>query len=104
MEEIRKKDEELKELKSKLPVELKKDEKLMTVIFMSDDQKIHYSLICKNTDRFNRIENLLYDEYPEYQESENYFTVNGNKIIKSKTMEQNNIKFSDIILLYKFDE
>ena len=96
------KDKELKELKSKLPFDLKKDEKLMTIIFLSVDEDIHYSLICKNTDRFNQIEKLLYDKYPEYQYSENYFTVNGKGIIKSETMEQNNIKFSDIILLKKF--
>ncbi len=73
----------------------------MTVIFISSDQKIHYSFICKNIDKFNKIENLLYDKYPEYEQSENFFTVNGNKIIKSQTIEQNKIKNSDIILLNK---
>jgi len=103
MEEIKIKDNEIKELKSKFPFELNKDEKLMTIIFTSQDQKIHYSLICKNTDKFNKVENMLYDEYPEYQESENYFTVNGNRVIKSKTIEQNNIKFSDIVILNTYE-
>ena len=102
MEEIRMKDKELNELKSKLSVDLKKDEKLMTIIFLSADENIHYSLICKNTDRFNRIEKLLYDKYPEYKYSKNYFTANGSRVNKSKTMEENNIKFSDIILLKKY--
>ena len=103
MEELNLKENELKLLKSKLPFDLGENEKLMTVIFISPDSKIHYALICKNTDKFNRIENLLYEQYPEYQESENFFTVNGIKIIKSKTLEENKIKFSDIITLNKFD-
>ena len=87
-----------------MPYILDKNEKLMTIIFISSDQKIHYSFICKNTDKFNKIENLLYEKYPEYEESENYFTVNGNKIIKSKTIEQNKINNSDIIILNKFED
>ena len=71
----------------------------MPVIFQSFDSKIHYAIICKNTGRFNMIENILYDKYPEYIENENYFIVNGKKINKNKTMEQNNIKYSDIITL-----
>ena len=77
-------------------LDLKEGENLMTVIFQSKDSKIHYAFICKNTDRFNKIENMLYDKYPEYIERENYFTVNGIKINKYKTMEQNKIKYSDI--------
>ena len=103
MEELNLKENELKQLKSKLPFDLGENEKLMTVIFIPPDSKIHYSLICKNTDKFNRIENVLYEQYSEYQESENYFTANGIKIIKSKTLEENKIKFSDVITLNKFD-
>ena len=75
----------------------------MTIIFTFYDQKIHYSLICKNTNKFNKIEKKLYDKYPEYQESENYFIVNRNRIIKSKTIEENNIKFSDNDVLNVFE-
>ena len=103
MEKLEIKENELKDLKSKIPFFLEKNEKLMTVIFVSTDHKIHYSFICKNTDKFNKIENLLYDIYPEYQESENIFTANGNKVIKSKTFEENNIKNSDVITLNILD-
>ena len=74
----------------------------MAVIFTSLDNKIHYAFICKNTDKFIDVENKLYDVYPEYKKSENYFTVNGNKIIKSNSLAQNNIKNSDIIILHKY--
>ena len=103
MKELKIKDNYIQELKSKNPFNLNKDEKLMPIIFWSVDQKIHYAFICKNTDRFNKIENMLYDIYPEYQEDENFFTVRGKKIIKSKTIEQNNIQYSDIIILNKYD-
>ena len=97
------KENEIKQIKQKMPYELKSGEALMPIIFISSDQKIHYAFICKNTDKFNSIENLLYEVYPEYQESENYFTVNGQKIIKSKTMQQNNIRPSSIIMLNKYE-
>jgi len=88
-----------KEINSISVFDLKKGEFLLPIIFQSVDSKIHYAIICKNTDRFNMIENILYDKYPEYIEYENYFLVNGIKINKNKTIEQNNIKYSDIIIL-----
>ena len=99
---ILEKDKEIKELKSKLsryPFELLEGEKLMSVIFASIDQKIHHSIVCKNKDKFNMIENKFYEEFPEYTETENYFVVGGKKINKYKSLEDNNINNSDIILL-----
>ena len=93
------KNNDWKEINSKCVFDLKKGEFLLPIIFQSVDSKIHYAIICKNTDRFNRIENILYDKYPEYIEYENYFLVNRIKINKNKTIEQNNIKYSDIIIL-----
>ena len=98
-EEIRIKDKII----SSFPVKLSEGEKLLSVIFVSVDQKIHYSTICKNTDKFSKIENLLYDAYPEYIETENNFFVNGNKVNKYKSLENNKIKNSDIIMLKKIE-
>ena len=98
-EEIRIKDKII----SNFPVKLSEGEKLLSVIFVSVDQKIHYSTICKNTDKFSKIENLLYDAYPEYIETENHFFVNGNKVNKYKSLENNKIKNSDIIMLKKIE-
>ena len=91
--------DDLKEKLSRYPFELKKDEKMISVIFTSDDQKIHFSVICKNTEKFIRLEEKLYNDYPEYSETNNYFVVNGNRIQKFKTLEENNIRNSDIIIL-----
>jgi len=41
----------------------------------------------------------FYNEYPEYKEKEIYFLVNGNKINRSKNMEENNIKNGSSIVL-----
>jgi hypothetical protein len=88
---------------SRFPFELNEEEKLMSVIFTTMDQKFHYSIICKNTDIFNTIENKLYNAFSEYSETENYFFVNGGKINKVKTLEYNKIKNNDLIILNKFD-
>ena len=97
--QINKLDTQINKLKEALPFELKNGEKLLPVIFVTDDQKVHYSLICKDNEKFNNVENRLYEVYPQYEEEENYFTVNGRKIIKSKTLKDNKIKYSDIIVM-----
>jgi hypothetical protein len=91
--------QELKERLSRFPFELNKGEKLMSLVIISIDQKIHCSIICKNSDKFNQIENKLYEEYPEYSNFDNIFIVNGNKIIKSKSLDENKIRHNNIIIL-----
>ena len=105
MEKLENKEKELKEFKSKLPFELNKDEKIMNVIIKSNDQRILFPIICKNTDLFIRLESELYkvEEYKNYKEEDNYFLINGNKINKYSTLEENGIKNNDIILLIKID-
>ena len=75
-------------------------EQLMTVIFISEDQKVHYSFICKKTDKFQDLESKLYKIYPEYSKTDNHFVVNGRTITKSKNLDENEVKNSDIITLY----
>jgi len=96
---ILQKDKEINDLKIKLsrfPFELNEGEKLMIINFISVNQEINYSIICKNTQRFNEIENKLYDVYPKYSENENYFIVRGQRVIKNKTLEENHIENNDI--------
>ena len=97
---------QINELNKKLkryPINLEENEKLMSVIFTSVDQKAHYSIICKNTDTINKLEAELYNEYPEYSETENYFLCKGQVINKFKTFEVNHIKNGDTIVLNKRD-
>ena len=95
LDELRKKDKII----SNYPVQLLEGEKLLSVLFVSMDQKLHYSVICKNTDIFNTIENKLYQSFPEYTKTENIFYVDGNKVDEGKNLDFNNIKNNDIILL-----
>ena len=73
IKQLNEKIKELNEINSRYPIKLLKDEKLISVIFTSTDQKIHYSVICKNTDVFINIEKLLYEEYPEYKNKSKFF-------------------------------
>ena len=65
MDKLEIKEKEITDIKSRMPYELKDGEKLMTVIFATMDNKFHYSVICKNTDKFIKIEGLLYEAIPE---------------------------------------
>ena len=58
-----------------------------------------YPLSCKNTDSFVRLEEKLYDEYPEYKDYDAYFMVNGSKIKRFRSLDENNIKQGDTIML-----
>jgi len=80
-------------------LELSQGEKLISVIFTSSDQNMYYSVICKNTQKFNELEQKLYKNYPEYSESNNYFVINGNIVNKDKSLDENNIRNNEIIIL-----
>ena len=74
-------------------------EKLISIKITSGEQDIDYSLIIKNTEKFLKLENIIYEKYPKYYETENYFLVGGKTIDKHKSLEQNNIKNNDVIML-----
>ena len=101
MEKLVEKEELLKNMKLRYPFEIAEGEKIMTVNIISVEHNITHSIICKNTHKFNYLENKLYEKYPELLESENYFITSGNKVNKYKTLEENKIKDNDIITLEK---
>ena len=67
-------------------------EKLISIKFISGVQHINYLIITKNTEKFIKLEYILYEKYPKYMETVNYFLSGGNKINRNKTLEQNNKK------------
>ena len=106
LQSIIKKDKIIEDLRLKLSrfsFELSEGEKLISIIFTSTDQKIHYSIICKNTDIFYNLELKLYQKYNELSDLENYFTVNGRRVNKTKNLEFNKIKDNDVIILNTLD-
>ena len=101
---IKKLYKDIDELKNKLslyPIELSKGEKLISVIFSSQNENMIYSIICKNTEKFSKLEEKLYKDYPEYSKFDNYFKINGNRVDKMKTLDENKIKNNDVIIIIK---
>ena len=95
--------DELKEQLARYPIELLKGEKLISVIFSSVDQKFQHSIICKNTEKFSRLVEELYNYYPEYSKSKYYFNSNGKEVDMLKSLKDNNIHNSDKIILNKIE-
>lgn len=92
----------IKELEAKLsryPFELLEGEKIMSVMVHSVSLNIYTSLICKNTDLFMNLEIKLYEEFPNAKRKNNYFTVKGQLVDRYKSLQENNIKENDVILL-----
>ena len=77
----------------------KTGEKIMAIHFISTDGKVNLALPCKNTDIFVRLEEKLYNEYPEYKDVNTYFTVNGFVIKRFKSIQENKLKNRDKIIL-----
>ena len=72
----------------------------MCVIFQSNEEKeVQYPIKCKDKLLFKNLEDIFYDKYPKYKETENEFYVDNNRIDKLKTLEENNIKDGQIILM-----
>ena len=76
----------------------------MTINFLSLDQKIaNYSLPCKSTDIFVRLEEKLNQDFPELKDKHYYFVNRTNVIKRFKTIEENNIRFNDILEIHDYD-
>ena len=78
--------------------------KLISFKIISEDQQINYDIIAKNNDLFSRIEEDFYNRNDKYKYTENFFLVNGNKIKKHLTLNENKIKSGDTLIIYTTDE
>ena len=76
---------------------------IITIKIVSFDQSVNFSISCNKNDNFVKIEELLYNSYPKYKDSENYFVCNGRKINKYRTLKENGIRNNDVISLNTFD-
>ena len=91
--------ENLSEKLKRFPFILEKNEKLMSIIFKTINEKINFSIICKNTDKFQDLENYFCKEYPEYSSIEIEYLYNGKHIDKFQTLENYNIKNGKTIII-----
>ena len=73
-------------------------EKLVALNFISADKRINHTIICKNKTKFCDVEGQLYEKFPQYKDSENFFMFNENIIKKWRTLEDNEIYGYTIML------
>ena len=81
----------------------KNKEKPIAVNFSSLDQKIHFPMVCYNTDIFSSVVNKLCIEFPELKHKNILFIHNGDVKNTSITIEQNKIKNGENILLEYYE-
>ena len=79
---------------------VKRDD-IVVVNFSSMDQKINFAIPSIGTNIFAEIEEKLYQEFPEYRETNNFFLFNGKEILRFKTINENKIKSGRPIILLK---
>ena len=97
--ELNNKLKRLNELNNKLkryPFELNEGEKLISLIIYLPNQA-QFSMICKNTEKFHKIEERLYEKFEKYKETDNFFLFYGKKVNRFNTLKENFIKDGDII-------
>ena len=64
---------------------------MMCVNFISSDQKVHFAVACLKRNTFAEIEEKLYQQFPEYRETNNNFIANGTQVLRFKTISDNKI-------------
>lgn len=74
-------------------------DQMTCIYFTSIDQRINFPIPCIKSDVFAEIEEKLYQEYPQYRETNNYFVVNGTQILRFKTVEENKISNNMPVML-----
>jgi hypothetical protein len=78
---------------------------IISILFESGNQKIkNFFGAYKDTETFVRIEEKLYDEFPEFKDEDTYCLVRGKKIKRFKTLRENGIKDRDIIQVHIYGE
>ena len=85
---------------------LKPDDKIIAVNFviMGNNDIGNYKLVGTSQDLFVRLEERLYEDFPQFKNYETYFEVNGKRIKRFQTLEQNQIKTNDIINIFIIEE
>ena len=72
---------------------------LVLINFESGDGQIRRGIQCMKNEIFAEVEEKLYKFYEEFRDTNNTFIANGNCIKRFKTIEENNIKNGDKVLL-----
>ena len=83
-------------------ITFKPGDKIISVLFVTQGSQdiFNYSMPCKTSDLFVRLEERLYQDFPKFRNVETFFMVNVNRILRFKTLEENGIKNNAIISLF----
>ena len=106
---INKKDKEIKNLQLKFEkndlINTKLDEgDIIAVNFTSTNGDINFPIACKPTNIIARLEEKIYNEYPEYKDYQTYLMSNEEILKRFKTIEENGIKNGNQIMVIRNDE
>ena len=63
----------------------------------------NYSIPCKVTDKFTKLEEKLLKDFPKLRDYETIFEINTQRILRHKTLKENNIKENSIISVFIVD-
>jgi surface protein len=77
-----------------------KEEEPFYVIFNSLNLDIHYRLPCRKNDLISKLEKELCIKFKQYKEYDIILTVKGKEIKRYKTIEENEIKNGDMIIIH----
>jgi len=80
-------------------------EVIMTVNFNTQGTQYicNWSMACKNTNLFVRLEEILNNNFPDLKKHETYFEVDTRRIKRFLTLEENKIKNNDMINVFLID-
>lgn len=104
--EVKSKNIEIKRLKIDLKVKMEEDKnnKLINIKFQSSDGVINTTISSFENDKFNILEEKLYVEFEKYRDTNNLFLVNGNQVLRFKTLKENKIRDGQVIIMNVFDD
>ena len=77
--------------------------KSFAISFESIDSRLKYPIICRNNTTIARLEEEVYNEFPDYKECNTYLTCNGETLKRFKTIEENKIKQGNVIIVNKLE-
>ena len=99
--ELNNKNEELNKLIKKFGVR-NINEKSFNIKFESSIDNINFTIKCNDGDSIVKLEEEVYNKYPQFKEFITYLTCNGFPIKRFKTIKDNNIKENNVILINKY--
>ena len=74
-------------------------DQMLALNFISSDQRMHFAVPCVKKDLFVDVEKKLYEQFPQYKETNNTFMVNASIILRFKTIEENKLQSGIPILI-----